>query len=1100
MKTYKFRGEWKGKSAGGCLNHSTWRYNPQLFLTAQEKTHLTIKLIQESTSSDLPFFHIGFYVAKSDGSGRRQLSLSRPQLIDRASFDDAAEVSLEMELPGSQTPYIIIPCTFNPKEEAKFTMLFTTLAAPMHSDGDVPTTQANKPASPPTIVLEPLSPAKEWKHVSVDGEWVGKLAGGCKNNPGCSNNPQYLLQILGQPTSIHVLLIQEDKTDFDHIGFYIQKTTSSTLKLAKISSSDLVGKADFATGKEAYWNGVLDQDSMYVIVPCTFDPGWEAKFKLTILTDHAVKIKKLQEPKGLSVTGEWSGVTAGGCINHHTWRNNSQYLLTVKSQMTATLNLRQFVNPASSNMASIGFYCLKGSARKNLFMKPSDLIGKGSFETRESVTADITFPGPTAADGSSTTYILIPCTFYPKSESKFQLTVSPHGDVNTAEVKLEQMKEGWSRYVFSGLKWSKSANTVGGCRNHTTWLSNPQINIKIPSKAELAIIISQPKDENSIGFYLVKTTGEGRVTRAVKEDIVVKSIFRKDEEVSVEAECEPGTFNLVACMFDHSIEGTFDLSIYAWNVSLSVNCLNLTPDVVSYSEDYSEEKSTSSITSKESGRETVKTRGVENVREQNVNSPHGSPAEVKPNRNAIAQEEGREGRTTNSNNAANTAERKRERTPKKTTDSSSSSSTTKKPTADGNSSSSSSTPHERETTHKKKQDTSSSSKPQTVAVPLQAASASVAFSNSLPNVFAPEAPNNNNNNNNNNNSSTNNNNNNNNNGTVTNNNTKDIAAVKAGLKGSMDKQMIQNATSLSHSSLPNLNAVIPQEAQQSHQWEIDWDEIHLEEKIGQGGFGVVYKGSWRGTTVAVKKLLNDDMEEPEYREFVREAEIMSQLRHPHVVLFLGACVGSVNKKTLQAPSPICLVTEFLARGNLAQVLKADGTGEGGSGKLDWKIKMMMARQAAQGMNYLHQNKPKIVHRDLKSLNLLVDENYNVKVADFGLSKVSNTGNTMNSKVGSLNWCAPEVLLHAHPYTDKADVYSFGMVLWEMITHQAPFTGMHPLQIVRAIDKGTLPDIPANSPSPDFSQLINDCWAKEPDGRPSFAQILEKLKKMEASYR
>lgn len=75
-----------------------------------------------------------------------------------------------------------------------------------------------------------------------------------------------------------------------------------------------------------------------------------------------------------------------------------------------------------------------------------------------------------------------------------------------------------------------------------------------------------------------------------------------------------------------------------------------------------------------------------------------------------------------------------------------------------------------------------------------------------------------------------------------------------------------------------------------------------------------------------------------------------------------------------------------------------------------------------------------------------------QVADFGLSKVSITGNTLNSKVGSLNWCAPEILLQSMPYTDKADVYSFGMVLWELLTHEAPFSGMHPLQIVRAIDQ------------------------------------------------
>jgi len=117
------------------------------------------------------------------------------------------------------------------------------------------------------------------------------------------------------------------------------------------------------------------------------------------------------------------------------------------------------------------------------------------------------------------------------------------------------------------------------------------------------------------------------------------------------------------------------------------------------------------------------------------------------------------------------------------------------------------------------------------------------------------------------------------------------------------------------------------------------------------------------------------------------------------------------------------------------------------------------------------------------------------VADFGLSKVSITGNTLNSKVGSLNWCAPEILLQSMPYTDKADVYSFGMVLWELLTHEAPFAGMHPLQIVRAIDQATLPDIPHDCPSAEYAQLIRDCWQKDPNTRPGFDEILIRLEKI-----
>jgi serine/threonine protein kinase len=142
------------------------------------------------------------------------------------------------------------------------------------------------------------------------------------------------------------------------------------------------------------------------------------------------------------------------------------------------------------------------------------------------------------------------------------------------------------------------------------------------------------------------------------------------------------------------------------------------------------------------------------------------------------------------------------------------------------------------------------------------------------------------------------------------------------------------------------------------------------------------------------------------------------------------------------------------------------------------------------MDYLHQNK--IIHRDLKAANLLMDENEVVKVADFGVARVQAQSGIMTAETGTYRWMAPEVIEHK-PYDYKADVFSFGIVLWELLTGKVPYADLTPLQAaVGVVQKGLRPTIPRNI-HPKLMELMHKCWKTDPAARPDFTTITALLR-------
>ncbi|GLC38611.1 hypothetical protein PLESTB_000452300 [Pleodorina starrii] len=256
--------------------------------------------------------------------------------------------------------------------------------------------------------------------------------------------------------------------------------------------------------------------------------------------------------------------------------------------------------------------------------------------------------------------------------------------------------------------------------------------------------------------------------------------------------------------------------------------------------------------------------------------------------------------------------------------------------------------------------------------------------------------------------------------------------------------------------------------------EIPPEELTFQNRIGIGSYGEVYRGTWRGTEVAIKRFLEQNLSPVTIKEFRDEVMIMSKLRHPNIVLFMGAVTQSNH---------LAIVTQFVARGSLFRMLHR--TKE----VLDPRRRLSMALDIAKGMEYLHNCKPVLVHRDLKSPNLLVDKDYTIKVCDFGLSQVKmNTYLTAKSQGGSPAWMAPEIL-RGEPCDEKSDVFSFGVILYELVTGKEPWEDLNPMQVVGAVGfSGRRMSLPTDL-EPAVTALIQSCWATSPRERPSFSQVL-----------
>ncbi|KAL2512520.1 ACT-like protein tyrosine kinase family protein [Abeliophyllum distichum] len=260
-------------------------------------------------------------------------------------------------------------------------------------------------------------------------------------------------------------------------------------------------------------------------------------------------------------------------------------------------------------------------------------------------------------------------------------------------------------------------------------------------------------------------------------------------------------------------------------------------------------------------------------------------------------------------------------------------------------------------------------------------------------------------------------------------------------------------------------------------WEIDPQILKIENKVASGSYGDLYKGKYCSQEVAIKILKAERSNSELQKEFAQEVYIMRKVRHKNVVQFIGACTRHPN---------LCIVTEYMSGGSVYDYLHKQ------KGTFKFPSLLKVAIDVSKGMNYLHQNN--IIHRDLKAANLLMDENEVVKVADFGVARVKAQTGVMTAETGTYRWMAPEVIEHK-PYDHKADVFSFGVVLWELLTGKLPYEYLTPLQAaVGVVQKALRPTVPKRT-HPMFAELLERCWKQDPTLRPDFSEITEVLQQI-----
>ena len=291
---------------------------------------------------------------------------------------------------------------------------------------------------------------------------------------------------------------------------------------------------------------------------------------------------------------------------------------------------------------------------------------------------------------------------------------------------------------------------------------------------------------------------------------------------------------------------------------------------------------------------------------------------------------------------------------------------------------------------------------------------------------------------------------------------------------------------------------------------IPFEELKIIKKIGEGGFGEVHLGIWNFKKVAIKKFTIDynkikNKAKLLYKhknnnlslktiilKFIKEINIISNLRHPNILLYIGASIDKNNN--------FYIVTEYISNGNLFDYLHKNNNeyedNKSNYNKLNTKLKLKIAYQIALSIKYLHSRN--ITHCDIKSSNILLENDFDIKLSDFGLSQFLNILDfsvNKRGKFGTTHWMAPEIMLN-QKYQKKSDVFSYGMILYELISGKIPYKELSNVQIIGLVaDSKRIVDIREIENDFFLKKLCSQCIMYEIEKRPSFEEIINYFEKI-----
>jgi serine/threonine protein kinase len=542
MEEVAIQGEWRGDTAGGCINFSSWRNNPQYYLHIKRAVDLYIFL----TQNDSLLTHIGLYCIKVAAPPKKKvLFFERESLVTRDSkFHKKTEITpgkLFLD-PGH---YILMPTTYAPGQSARFTL---SVLAAYKAEGNNNATRS--------FVLNKVKP---WEHASVTGAWSSDTAGGCMNNTSWISNPKFHLNLVTKNELTIVLHRDESaantksasgvQSERPFMGFYLFKAEVG--EAGTLSRDKLMHKTkNFLDLKEVAMSGLTLERGSYLIVPCTYNPGYQGSFGVTVYTDlDIITLNPVREQATL-IKGAWSHVqcTAGGCINFPTWRSNAQYYLELEEvdedDVTIDLVLEQephnnnvtVMSPQSGGntagkpqLPHIGFLVVKaplGLQDKLMQLTSKDVIASAEYLNDYRVSKRMSIN-----TGEWRSFVIIPTTFYPKEENSFTLRViGPH------ITKLNRVPSTWVERAHDAA-WSKSNNTCGGCMNNPTWMQNPKLIVFSQRATRYFLCLSQrlkpaqdPKtDLLAVGFYVFRKAEDAKLT-FTKPNLVGKSEFSMSKD------------------------------------------------------------------------------------------------------------------------------------------------------------------------------------------------------------------------------------------------------------------------------------------------------------------------------------------------------------------------------------------------------------------------------------------------------------------------------------------------------------------------------------------------------------------------------------------